>query len=157
MKPRSSPSLDMPTAKHFFRRQYWQLLRLKGVISHFSSLEHRWFIPWVIQRRKNPCNTKHHSGSLYRPLWIWKGVSATLSSGRYTLSYPSGRYIWPLLLIAGLEITFHDQKVINSTLAAADLADTPCVWTQIQSLERTTAVLLEKIMVKGKGAGFIVW
>ena len=25
--------------------------------------------------------------------WIWKGVSATLPSGRYTLSYPMGRYI----------------------------------------------------------------
>ena len=25
-------------------------------------------------------------------LWIWKGVSATLKSGRYTRSYPRGRY-----------------------------------------------------------------
>ena len=25
--------------------------------------------------------------------WIWKGVSATLKSGRYTLSYPRGRYV----------------------------------------------------------------
>ena len=25
--------------------------------------------------------------------WIWKGVCATLQSGRYTLSYPRGRYI----------------------------------------------------------------
>ena len=28
-----------------------------------------------------------------RPLWIWKGVSATLQSGRYTLSNPRGRVI----------------------------------------------------------------
>ena len=27
-------------------------------------------------------------------LWIWKGVSATLQSGRYTLSYPRGRYVY---------------------------------------------------------------
>ena len=26
-------------------------------------------------------------------LWIWKGVSATLQSGRYTLSYPSRRFV----------------------------------------------------------------
>ena len=51
------PSLDMPTAKHFLRRQYWQLLRLKGVISHFSSFEQRWFMPCVMQRRKKPCKT----------------------------------------------------------------------------------------------------
>ena len=25
--------------------------------------------------------------------WIWKGVSATSQSGRYTLSYPSGRHV----------------------------------------------------------------
>ena len=31
---------------------------------------------------------------LYMPSpWIWKGVSATLQSGRYTLSYPRGRRI----------------------------------------------------------------
>ena len=46
----------MPTSKHFFKRQYWQLLRVKGVISHFSSLAHLWFIPWVMHLLKNPCN-----------------------------------------------------------------------------------------------------
>ena len=25
--------------------------------------------------------------------WIWKGVSATLQAGRYTLSYPRGRFV----------------------------------------------------------------
>ena len=32
--------------------------------------------------------------------WIWKGVSATLQSGRYTLSYPRGRnkvLVWRLM------------------------------------------------------------
>ena len=31
-------------------------------------------------------------------LWIWKGVSATLWSGRYTLSYPRGRYMCPICM-----------------------------------------------------------
>ena len=30
---------------------------------------------------------------IYRPFLIWKGVSATLQRGRYTLSHPRGRYI----------------------------------------------------------------
>ena len=53
-RPRRDASRDIPTAKHFFRRQNWQLLRLKGVISHCWLLVHWWFMPWVMQRRKNP-------------------------------------------------------------------------------------------------------
>ena len=48
------PSRDMPTAKHFFNLQYWQELRVNGVISHFSSFEHLCVIPCVIQRLKKP-------------------------------------------------------------------------------------------------------
>ena len=29
--------------------------------------------------------------------WIRKGVSATLPSGRYTLSYPRGRYVMAII------------------------------------------------------------
>ena len=49
------PSRDMPTWMHFFKRQYWQLFLVNGVISHFSSLAHFWFIPCVMHLRKNPC------------------------------------------------------------------------------------------------------
>ena len=43
----------------------------------------------VFQTRSNPVNTRR-----YRPL----GLSATLQSGRYTLSYPRGRYVDPVLV-----------------------------------------------------------
>ena len=33
----------------------------------------------------------HTQTQVTTSLWIWKGVSATLQSGRYTLSYPKGR------------------------------------------------------------------
>jgi len=48
------PPRDIPTAKHFLSRQYWQLLRVNGVISHFSPFEHCCVNPWIMQRRKNP-------------------------------------------------------------------------------------------------------
>ena len=39
---------------------------------------------------KSRRNTRFPFGNMSFP-WIWKGVSATLQSGRYTLSYPRGR------------------------------------------------------------------
>ena len=41
--------------------------------------------------------------------WVWKGVSATLSSGRYILSYPSGRY--RLLYIKGCICHFVEWQI----------------------------------------------
>lgn len=50
------PSRDIPTAIHFFKRQYWQRLRL------IRNMEHCWFFVhgryWIfcwMERRKNPC------------------------------------------------------------------------------------------------------
>lgn len=38
-RPSRDASRDIPTAKHFFKRQNWQLLRENGVISHCC-----WFV-----------------------------------------------------------------------------------------------------------------
>ena len=43
------------------------------------------------ERHKN--TSEESEGINISSLWIWKGVSATLQSGRYTLSYPMGRYV----------------------------------------------------------------
>lgn len=52
------PSRDIPTSKHFFNLQYWQLFLVKGVMSHFSSFAHLWFIPWVMHLLKKPYKQK---------------------------------------------------------------------------------------------------
>lgn len=55
-RPKPSPSLDMPTSKHFCSRQYWQRLRVTLLIWQFLS---RWQVYtmffWIL-RRKKPCN-----------------------------------------------------------------------------------------------------
>lgn len=48
------PFCDIPTAKHFFSRQNWQLFRLNRVISHFPSFAQWFVIPCIMQRRKKP-------------------------------------------------------------------------------------------------------
>lgn len=55
--PRYSPSRLMPTAMHFFRRQYWQRLRLMRRMLHCWFLVHGryWIFCWM-ERRKNPWN-----------------------------------------------------------------------------------------------------
>ena len=68
------PSLDMPTAKHFFSRQYWQLFLVNGVMSHFSSFEHLCVIPCVMHLRKKPLKTQINIWiKLYRycKWWLW--------------------------------------------------------------------------------------
>ena len=57
-------------------------LVLKGRICHFTEWEIWLFNGEVI---------------ISSP-WIWKGVSTTWQSGRYTLSYPRGRYVGQLWL-----------------------------------------------------------
>lgn len=51
----NSPSRLMPTAMHFFRRQYWQRLRLTRWIMHCWFLVHGryWIFCWM-ERRKKP-------------------------------------------------------------------------------------------------------
>lgn len=50
------PSRLMPTAMHFFRRQYWQRLRLMRKMLHCWFLVHGryWIFCWI-DRLKNPC------------------------------------------------------------------------------------------------------
>lgn len=54
-----SPSLDIPTAMHFFRRQYWQRLRLILKIEHCWFLVQGlyWIFCWML-RRKKPCELR---------------------------------------------------------------------------------------------------
>ena len=47
-------SRDMPTARHFLKRQYWQRLRLSRMTRHLPSRRHRYSICFWILRRKNP-------------------------------------------------------------------------------------------------------
>ena len=49
-----SPSLDIPTSKHFCRRQYWQRLRVTLLIWQFLSLWHVYTMFFWILRRKKP-------------------------------------------------------------------------------------------------------
>ena len=45
--------------------------------------------------------------------WIWKGVSATLWSGRYTLSYPRGRIVYTLLFLCRTSLVFADCHSVH--------------------------------------------
>lgn len=53
------PSRLMPTAMHFFSRQYWQRLRLIRNMEHCWFLVHGlyWIFCWML-RRKKPCHTR---------------------------------------------------------------------------------------------------
>lgn len=58
-KSANSPSRLMPTAMHFFNRQYWHRLRLTLWIKHCWFLVHGryWIFCWI-ERRKKPCREK---------------------------------------------------------------------------------------------------
>lgn len=62
-KEKDSPSRLMPTAMHFFRRQYWQRLRFTRWIMHCWFLVHGryWIFCWM-ERRKKPCKWKEERG-----------------------------------------------------------------------------------------------
>lgn len=57
----------MPTAMHFFNRQYWHRLRLTLWIIHCWFLVHGlyWIFCWM-ERRKKPCNEKEEKCQ-----WVW--------------------------------------------------------------------------------------
>ena len=48
-------SRDMPTARHFLNRQYWQRLRFSRIMRHLPSRRHRYSICFWMDRRKKPC------------------------------------------------------------------------------------------------------
>ena len=60
-------------------------------------------------------------------LWVREGVSATLQSDRYTLSYPRGRHIFDQCANEADKLKKHDKKRINT---AASLTYT-CYITMI--------------------------
>lgn len=55
------PSRLIPTAIHFFSRQYWHRLRLMRRMEHCWFLVHGryWIFCWML-RRKKPCNTNRN-------------------------------------------------------------------------------------------------
>lgn len=53
--PRYLHSLDMPTSKHFWRRQYWQRLRVTLLMIQFLSRWHVYTMFFWMLRRKKPC------------------------------------------------------------------------------------------------------
>ena len=50
------------------------------------------------------------------PPRIWKGVSVTLWSGRYTLSYPRGRIYWNCGIILNGDLNNYDKLLNENTL-----------------------------------------
>lgn len=54
-----SPSLDMPTARHFLKRHCWQRLRLILMMVQFSIFRHflYWMFCWMLLRKK-PCGSE---------------------------------------------------------------------------------------------------
>lgn len=48
-------SLDIPTARHFLKRQYWQRFRFSRITIHLPSRKHLYSICFCMLRRKNPC------------------------------------------------------------------------------------------------------
>jgi len=72
------PPRDMPTAKHFLRRQYWQLLRVMGVMSHFSLFEHCCVNPWIMQRRKKPLHSTHTHTQHWHYHWSITNITITI-------------------------------------------------------------------------------
>lgn len=61
LKLNNSPSLLMPTAMHFFNRQYWHLFLLMRRMAHcwFLVQGRYWIFCWM-ERRKNPCGSQLH-------------------------------------------------------------------------------------------------
>ena len=51
-------SRDMPTKRHFLKRQYWQRLRFSRITRHFPSRKQRYSICFWMLRRKKPCGTR---------------------------------------------------------------------------------------------------
>ena len=63
-------------------------VRVVPALSSIPSLQ------WTLQRINGwQCRMTWRTTINSSP-WIWKGVSATSQSGRYTLSYPRGQYTW---------------------------------------------------------------
>ena len=60
----------------------------------------------------------HCANNISSP-WIWKGVSATLSSGRYTLSYPRWRYVFCCHIGYGQDFAFSVQSFFYSIYAVS--------------------------------------
>lgn len=56
---RNSHSLDIPTAKHFCRRQYWQRFRVTLLIMQFLSRWHVYTMFFWMLRRKKPCRDRY--------------------------------------------------------------------------------------------------
>lgn len=55
----NSHSLDIPTAKHFCRRQYWQRFRVTLLIMQFLSRWHVYTMFFWMLRRKKPCRDRY--------------------------------------------------------------------------------------------------
>jgi len=74
-----SPSRLIPTEMHFFRRQYWQRLRLIRWMAHCWFLVHGryWIFCWML-RRKNPCNESNNQMESVRTM---RHSSATPTQG----------------------------------------------------------------------------
>ena len=56
-------SRDIPTARHFLKRQYWHRLRFSRMTGQWPSRRHRYSICFCMLRRKNPW-TKVNSKTL---------------------------------------------------------------------------------------------
>jgi len=54
-------SRDMPTARHFLKRQYWHLLRLRRITRQRPSRKQRYSICFCILRRKKPYQKTWHT------------------------------------------------------------------------------------------------
>ena len=63
---------------------HWELV-WKGVFFQWATAAHH-------VSTNYRCMCINPSGLYISSPWIWKGVSATWKSGRYTLSYPRGRF-----------------------------------------------------------------
>ena len=87
----------------------------------------RQYIKWIFHLDNSPLGLKgtetstrnkhynHVNNSHISSLWIWKGVSATLPSGRYTLSYPRRRCMSPVHQLFGaryLRLFQHEKQDI---------------------------------------------
>ena len=90
--------------------------------------------------------------------WIWKGVSATLQSGRYTLSYPTRRYIeYPLHWIYSprdkniIFIRIHNGSVYDEAFLLCDYKN---VYPEHCSLYLTVRVI-SFIYISISGVSFI--
>nr|CAD7575608.1 unnamed protein product [Timema californicum] len=57
-------SLDIPTARHFLKRQYWHLLRFSLITRHLPSRRQRYSICFWMLRLKKPCNNHPQHSSL---------------------------------------------------------------------------------------------